>query len=156
MFDDREGWSTPEIWINGTVSQHMEILALNETATWLSLSIIIILGVILVILTVSLQVVYPKSSMQHRVECLADVLAMVAGSDELAKMVRDEGVEVMKESGVRTKLGWFRDKRGVVRWDVEWLDGPEKSTDESEDDTVSAEKPEVLTRLPLWVSRFRK
>tara|TARA_R110002003_G_scaffold68_14_gene6178 strand:+ start:13859 stop:14128 length:270 start_codon:yes stop_codon:yes gene_type:complete len=71
--------------------------------------------------------------MQFRVECLADVLLMVAGSDEVVTLVHERGVEGMKKSGVMTKSGWFRDSGGVVRWgievvggDVEWVDGPER------------------------------
>ncbi|CAO2648819.1 Nn.00g097680.m01.CDS01 [Neocucurbitaria sp. VM-36] len=109
--------------VNGTISERIEILSMNETATWLSLAIIFVLVVILVVLIVSLQVVYPKDSMQHHVECLADVLAMVAGSDELLKMSREVGIEGVKRSGVQAKLGWFRDKRGAVRWGVEIADG---------------------------------
>jgi hypothetical protein len=115
--------------INGTLTQRMDILTLNETATWLSLTIIFLLIVILCVLIVALQTVYPSSMMQHHVECLADVLVMVAGSDEFVKAVHENRVEI---DNSRTRLGWFRDKRGVVRWgvevvdgDVEWVDGPE-------------------------------
>jgi hypothetical protein len=119
---------------------------MNETATWLSLAVIFALIVILVVVIVALQTVHPSDSMQFHVECLADVLLMVAGSDEVVTMVHERGVEGMKKSGVVTRLGWFRDKTGVVRWgieavggEVEWVDGPE---DLEEDGTGFEEKKE--------------
>jgi hypothetical protein len=109
---------------------------MNEVATWLSLGIIFILIVILSVLIVSLQVVYPTSCVQHHVECLADVLVMVAGSDELKRLMHEQGLEHLETCSVETRLGWFRDKRGVVRWgievvdgDVEWLEGPKSSAE---------------------------
>jgi len=122
--------------VNGTFTKRVEVLAMNETATWLSLVILILLAVILIILIVSLQIVYPSSCMQHRVECLADVLAMVAGSEGLIGLIEEQGIEGFAKSGRLTKLGWFRDARGDVRWGVElvdaegveWVDGPEEGT----------------------------
>ncbi|KAJ4369882.1 hypothetical protein N0V83_005646 [Neocucurbitaria cava] len=105
VFEEKQGpYSSEDLWVNGTVAERIEIPSMNETATWLSLSIIFVLVVILVVL-ISLQIVYPKNSMQHHVECLADVLAMVAGSDELLKMSREVGIEGVERSGVQTKLG---------------------------------------------------
>ncbi|KZM27144.1 uncharacterized protein EKO05_0004684 [Ascochyta rabiei] len=118
---------------DGIVTERIEVLSMNKVATWLSLVILFLLMIILVILIVTLQVVYPRTSMLRRVECLADVLAMVAGSDELNKLIGEVGVEGMEKVGIKTRLGWFRDKRGTVRWGVEivggnvqWLDGPKK------------------------------
>ena len=126
--------------VNGTLSERINILVMNETATWLSLAIIFLLIVILIILIVSLQVVYPSTSMQRRVECLADVLFMVAGSDDFLQLVHERGVEGLKKNDVITRLGWFRDRRGIVRWGieivdaegVEWVDGPEESVEDEE------------------------
>jgi hypothetical protein len=91
--------------VNGTLSERIEILVMNETATWLSLTIIFLLIVILIILIVSLQIVYPSTSMQRHVECLADVLLMVAGSDGLLRLVHERGVEGLKKSDVITRVG---------------------------------------------------
>jgi hypothetical protein len=103
-------------YVDGTVVQRMQVLKMNETATWLSLAIIFLLIAILAGVVVSLQIVYPKTSMQHPVECLADTLMMVAHSDKFVDLVHGQGFE---ESGVRTRLGWFVDKRGMDRWGVE-------------------------------------
>ncbi|KAI4682014.1 uncharacterized protein J4E88_004901 [Alternaria novae-zelandiae] len=138
--------------VNGTFTKRVEVLAMNETATWLSLTILILLIVILVVLVVSLQIVYPSSCMQHRVECLADVLAMVAGSEGLIGLIEEQGVDGFAKSGRLTKLGWFRDARGNVRWGVElvdaegveWVDGPEKVASAGHDEESSIQSGEVV------------
>jgi hypothetical protein len=120
----------------GEVSQRIEVLTMNAVATWLSLGIVLLLMGILCILIVALQVVYPRKAMQRKVECLGDVLGMVAGSDGLVGLVR-EG-EIVGE-GPKIRLGWFRDRRGTVRWgveavgEVEWVDGPEEEVVDEED-----------------------
>ncbi|CAO2655525.1 Nn.00g043280.m01.CDS01 [Neocucurbitaria sp. VM-36] len=112
------------------VSTRMKVLSMNETATWLSLAIIFLLVIILVVLMVSLEHVYPRSSMQRSIECLADILLMVAGSDNFVSLVHGNGFENLKKSTVKTRLGWFKDKMGFVRWGievedaVEWVDDP--------------------------------
>ncbi|KAI4627930.1 hypothetical protein J4E80_002065 [Alternaria sp. BMP 0032] len=137
--------------VNGTFTKRVEVLAMNETATWLSLTILILLIVILVILVVSLQIVYPSSCMQHRVECLADALAMVAGSEGLIGLIEEQSVDGFAKSGRLTKLGWFRDARGDVRWGVElvdaegveWVDGPEEVASAGRDEESSIQSGEV-------------
>jgi hypothetical protein len=102
-----------EARFQGKITQRVEMLTLNETATWLSLAIILLLILILAVLIVALQIVYPISCMQHHVECLADVLVMVAGSDEFVEAVQDGRAG---DGEMRTRLGWFRDRRGVGGW----------------------------------------
>ncbi|KAI4944894.1 hypothetical protein J4E91_008238 [Alternaria rosae] len=138
--------------VNGTFTKRVEVLAMNETATWLSLIILILLIVILILLIVSLQIVYPSSCMQHRVECLADVLAMVAGSEGLISLIEEQGVDGFAKSGRLTKLGWFKDASGHVRWGVElvdaegveWVDGPEEVAPAGHDEESSIQSGEVV------------
>ena len=112
------------------LSTRIKVLSMNETATWLSLAIIFLLVIILVILMVSLEHVYPRSSMQRNIDCLADVLLVVAGSDDFVSLVNGNGYENLKKSTVKTRLGWFKNRMGVVRWGVEvedaveWVDDP--------------------------------
>lgn len=127
---------------NGTVTERIEVLHMSKVATWLSVIILLLLMAILAVLIVGLRVVYPSTSMLRNVECLADVLAMVAGSDELVKLIDEIGIEGMKKAEVTTKLGWFRDKRGVTRWgvevvnkNVEWI-GRADIRDAAEDPSV--------------------
>ncbi|KAF1845015.1 uncharacterized protein K460DRAFT_405295 [Cucurbitaria berberidis CBS 394.84] len=116
--------------VDVTLSTRIKVLRMNETATWLSLAIIFLLIIILVILMVSLEHVYPRSSMQRNVDCLADVLLMVAGSDNFVSLVHGEGTENLEKSTAKTRLGWFKDNRGLARWGieiedaVEWVDNP--------------------------------
>lgn len=122
--------------MNGTFLERVQILAMNGTATWACVTILITLMIILGILIMSLQVVYPSSSLQCRIECLADVLAMVAGSDALISMIQERGVEGFTKSGRMTRLGWFEDRRGHIRWGVElvdaegvkWVDKPDEAS----------------------------
>ena len=87
--------------------------------------------------------------MQHRVECLADALAMVAGSEGLIGLIEEQGVDGFAKSGRLTKLDWFRDARGDVRWGVElvdaegveWVDGPEvASAGHDEESSIQCEE----------------
>ncbi|OAL53707.1 hypothetical protein IQ07DRAFT_317344 [Pyrenochaeta sp. DS3sAY3a] len=113
-----------------TVSTRTKSLGMSKTATWLSLAIIFLLIIILIVLMISLEIVYPKTSMQRNIDCIADVLLMVAGSDDLVTFIHENDERVLKKSTAKTRLGWFRDKRGVVRWgvefedEVEWVDNP--------------------------------
>lgn len=132
-YEYHEAYGLQNEKFDGIITERVEVLSMNEVATWLSLTILFLLVIILITLIVSLQVVYPRTSMLRHVECLADVLAMVAGSDELFRWVTEVGVDGMEKTGIKTKLGWFRDKRGIVRWgievadgNVEWVDGPEQ------------------------------
>ncbi|KAF3042745.1 hypothetical protein E8E12_009756 [Didymella heteroderae] len=132
-YEELSGYQQQNEKFDGVVTERIEVLSMNKVATWLSLTILFLLMIILVIIIVALQVAYPRTSMLRQVECLADVLAMVAGSDELVRWVNDVGVEGMERAGIKTRLGWFRDKRGIVRWGVEvvdgcveWVDRPEK------------------------------
>jgi hypothetical protein len=139
VYDNGNGfWDAVEV--NGTFTECIKVLAMNETTTWLSLSIIFLLIIILVVLIASLQIVYPSTSMQHHVQCLADVLLMVAGSDELVGLVHEHGIIGVENSGVKTRLGWFKDKRAVARWGievadghVEWMGAPEENMDDRKD-----------------------
>ncbi|CAN9214706.1 unnamed protein product [Alternaria sp. RS040] len=138
---DRQGGA-----INATFTERFEVLVMNEVATWISLTILILLMIILIVLIVSLQIVYPSLSLQHPIECLADVLTMVAGSDGLIGLIEEQGVQGFANSDEMTRLGWFKDRRGAVRWGVElvdakgieWVDGPEAARPDEVGDEESS------------------
>lgn len=115
-----------------TTSERIEILTMSSIATWLCVAILALLIIILAILMVSLKFVYPHNLMQHNVRCLDDAIAMVEASHGFLEQVARYGPEGLKESDIRSKLGWFRDKQGQVRWGIEIVD---------HDDVHWAEKP---------------
>jgi len=62
---------------------------------------------------------------------MADVLVLVAGSEQLLQLIKQKGVdELMAEDAIHTRLGWFRDDDGSVRWriDIQCVDRPESRT----------------------------
>ncbi|CAN9225305.1 unnamed protein product [Alternaria alternata] len=144
VYDNAHGWRDGAI--NATFTERFEVLVMNEVATWISLTILILLIIILIVLIVSLQIVYPSSSLQHPIECLADVLTMVAGSDGLIGLIEEQGVEGFANSDKMTRLGWFKDRRGAVGWGVElvdaegieWVDGPEAARPDEVGDEESS------------------
>ena len=128
-----EGEQRQKVYV--TISEPIEVLAMTETATWLCLGILCVLMLILVVLVISLKIVYPRNVLQRKVECLADVIAMVEGSEDLLACTEQYDVQDLKKSAMETRLGWFRNKRtGVTRWGievdgadgVEWVETPEK------------------------------
>jgi len=61
--------------------------------------------------------------MMRDVECIADVLVLIAGSDRLIAAIKDRDANTMlKDSRIRTRLGWFRDSDGTMRWRIDLLD----------------------------------
>lgn len=53
-------------------------------------------------------------------ECIADVLVLIAGSNRLLALVREKGMDaIMKEDKIHTRLGWFEDSEGKKRWGIE-------------------------------------
>jgi hypothetical protein len=135
VYDELTGEGEQGQKVNVTISEPIEVLAMTQTATWLSLGILFVLMLILVILIVSLKIVYPRTILQHKVECLADVIAMVEGSENLLACTEQYDARDLKKSGIKTRLGWFRNNRtGVTRWGievdgadgVEWVERPEK------------------------------
>jgi len=120
--------------IQTTVSQRIEVLKMISSATWLTVVILVLLMIILTTLMISLKVFYPPTTLQSNIECLADAMAMIAGSDELLERVQRYEMEELKRSELETRLGWFRDRRGHVRWgveftdalEIEWLEKPTK------------------------------
>jgi hypothetical protein len=121
--------------VNGTVSTRIEFLRMNNVATWLS---VVSLGWLICtsIIVIAVQRSF-LSFLLRDIESLADVLVLVAGSENLLKLVRENDIKALtKNPKTMTKLGWFRGKDGKIRWGVEvvgdvgldaveWVDGPD-------------------------------
>ncbi|KAF2851305.1 hypothetical protein T440DRAFT_554648 [Plenodomus tracheiphilus IPT5] len=101
------------------MSERIEVLALSEIATWLCVGILLIMIVIIIVIIVSLKFVYPRSLLRRNVKCLADVIAMVQESENFQEQVARHGPEQLAKSGLKTRLGWFKDKKGDIRWGIE-------------------------------------
>ncbi|KAH4173706.1 hypothetical protein HBH64_109950 [Parastagonospora nodorum] len=117
--------------VEASISQRIRVLHMNSIATYLSVAILIWL-IFTTLIVVCLQRQYTRF-MNRDVHLIADMLVLVAGSDNLLDLVQDKGVGLKKNKDVKTMLGWFRDRNGEVRWGVEvvggrnaveWVDAP--------------------------------
>ncbi|KAB2568813.1 hypothetical protein DBV05_g12508 [Lasiodiplodia theobromae] len=106
------------------VSTQVELLRMNAVAVWLSVAIL----AWLIFTTVAIAVLQRKylRNLDRNIECLGDVLVLVAHSDRLLQLVRERGPDGLeKERDVKTKLGWFEDNDGEQRWGIEVVEEDE-------------------------------
>ncbi|KAK0610239.1 hypothetical protein DIS24_g12137 [Lasiodiplodia hormozganensis] len=101
------------------VSTPVEMLRMGRVAVWLSVVVLIWLIVTVVFITVVHR--NQLKRLNRNVECAADVLVLVAGSEKLLQLVRENGIEAVAKGDDRfvAKLGWFEGGDGEVRWGVE-------------------------------------
>jgi hypothetical protein len=117
--------------IDAWVSNRIQVLHLNSVATYLTVAILIwLIGTTVVMACLQRKC---TGSMIRDVHLIADVLVLVAGSNNLLNLVHQRGVELKKADDVKTMLGWFKDRSGEIRWGVEvvggrdaveWVDAP--------------------------------
>ena len=119
--------------ITASVSHRIRVLHMNTTATYLSTAILIWL-IFTTLIVVCLQRKY-TSFMNRDVQLIADMLVLIAGSDNFLELIAEKGVELKKNKDIKTMLGWFKDRDGQVRWGVEvvggrnavdWVDAPKQ------------------------------
>jgi hypothetical protein len=104
-----------------TISTRVEMLRINPVAFWMATSILIWV-IITIIILASVQRKY-YGGMMRNVECIADVLVLIAGSERLLAVIREKGVDaILKEDNILTRLGWFRDADGTMRWRIELVE----------------------------------
>lgn len=120
---------TSEAWI----SIRVKALHMNAIATYLSVAILIWLVATTVVMA-CLQRRY-TSSMVRDVHLIADVLVLIAGSENLLQLVHERDVSLERDEGIKTMLGWFKSKDDEIRWGVEivgerstveWVDAPKQ------------------------------
>jgi hypothetical protein len=120
--------------VNGTISTRIETLHINSTACWLSVAMLAWLFFTSLVI-IGNQRSYLKPLIRN-IDCIADILVIVAGSEGLLKLLRERGSGSMKGEQISTRLGWFRASDGKTRWGVEviedvgqgvvqWVDGPD-------------------------------
>jgi hypothetical protein len=121
--------------ITASVSHRIRVLHMNTTATYLTTAILIWL-ILTTFIVLLLQRRYTRF-MNRDVQLIADMLVLVAGSDNFLDLVAEKGVELKKNKDIKTMLGWFKDRDGQVRWGVEvvgevggrtvdWVDAPKQ------------------------------
>ncbi|KAH4125371.1 hypothetical protein HBH47_061270 [Parastagonospora nodorum] len=119
--------------ITASISHRIRVLHMNVIATYLSTAILIWL-ILTTFVVLCLQRKYTRF-MNRDVQLIADMLVLVAGSDNFLELVAEKGVELKKSRDIQTMLGWFKGRDGQVRWGVEvvggrnavtWVDAPKQ------------------------------
>lgn len=111
------------------ITQRVELLQMNSTAVWLSMGILGWLIGTMAVVSV-LQKRY-FGSLRRNIECLGDVCVLIAGSANLLQLARDIRAGRLAPGDykhLRTRLGWFVDVDGRLRWGIEmeesYAEGP--------------------------------
>ncbi|KAF5845510.1 hypothetical protein GGP41_003090 [Bipolaris sorokiniana] len=107
--------------ITASVSNRIRLLHMNTVATYISTAILVWL-IATTFIIISVQRKY-TSLMMRDVKLIADMLVLVAGSDKFLELVQEQGVALKKDKQIQTKLGWFKDRDGEVRWGIEVVGG---------------------------------
>jgi hypothetical protein len=119
--------------VTASISHRIRVLHINVIATYLSAAILIWL-IFTTLIVICLQRKY-TSFLNRDVQLIADMLILIAGSDNFLELVAEKGVELKKNRDIKTMLGWFKDSDGQVRWGVEvvggtnavdWVDAPKQ------------------------------
>jgi hypothetical protein len=107
--------------ITAILSTRVEILRINLVAFWIATGILIWL-IIVIIVFASVQRKY-YGGMMRNVECIADVLVLIAGSERLLAVIKEKGIDtILRDNNILTRLGWFRDPDGTMRWRIELVE----------------------------------
>ncbi|KAF2448838.1 hypothetical protein P171DRAFT_518289 [Karstenula rhodostoma CBS 690.94] len=107
--------------VGAQLRQRVQLLKMNHIATWLSFGIL----VSLLLTTIAIAFLHRRflSPLHRNIESMADVMLLVAGSDHLLTLVKDRGVEALRQDdNLLVRLGWFRDETGKLRWGIEVFD----------------------------------
>ncbi|KAI0409293.1 hypothetical protein F4802DRAFT_243535 [Xylaria palmicola] len=118
-----DGNSTDRI-THATISRPMEILSMSGPAAWICIAI---LGYL--IMTCVLLVIASRSYnrlLLRRVNSIADIAFLVAGSYRLLKKARERSLESLKhDDSIEAKLDWFVTDQGDRRWGIEIVSEPD-------------------------------
>jgi hypothetical protein len=61
--------------------------------------------------------------LQRNINCVADVMVLLAGSERFLQLVQVRGVEDLGHNEqLAIKLGWFETKSGETRWGIELVE----------------------------------
>jgi hypothetical protein len=110
-----------ERMVTATLYTQTEVLQMNVVAFWVSVGIMIWL-IVAILIFAAMQRRY-LGGMQRNIECVADVLVIVAGSERLLQVIQEKGVDkIVEDDVILTRLGWFRDPDGTMRWRIELVE----------------------------------
>lgn len=94
---------------------------MNAVAFWVSISIMVWL-IFVIIIFAATQRRY-LGGMQRNIECVADVLVLIASSERLLHTVQEKGVDaIVKDDAMLTRMCWHRDTDGTMRWRIELVE----------------------------------
>ncbi|KAJ4989425.1 hypothetical protein SVAN01_05150 [Stagonosporopsis vannaccii] len=107
--------------VSASLSTRVPVLRINTVAFWVAATIMAWLLATLLMFA-ALQRWY-LSGMKRNIECMADILVLVAGSERLMQLIEQKGVNaLMAEDRIHTRLGWYRDDDGTMRWRIDVVD----------------------------------
>jgi hypothetical protein len=115
-----------DITVDAQLNRRVQLLKMNPAATWISLSILITL----VLITIVVLFFHRRflSPLYRNVDCMADIMLLIAGSDHLLALVKERGIEALREDeNLLVRLGWFRSENGQLRWGIEVLDSGDRN-----------------------------
>ncbi|KAJ4346793.1 uncharacterized protein N0V89_010725 [Didymosphaeria variabile] len=107
--------------VDAQLNKRVQLLKMNPVATWLSFGIL----VSLLLITMAIAFLHRRflSPLHRNIASMADVMLLVAGSDHLLALVKERGVEALRQDEhLRVRLGWFKSETGKLRWGSEVLD----------------------------------
>jgi hypothetical protein len=111
-----------------TITTSVEILSINKKAFWVATGILVSLACIMVTFIILNQVYL--GGIIGNVECIADKIVLIAGSERLLALVREKGIEaIVKEDKIHTQLSWFEDADGKKRWGIELTESDDAETE---------------------------
>jgi hypothetical protein len=111
-----------------TLTTSVETLSLNKKAFWVATGILVSLTCIMVTFIILNQ--NYSGGMIRNVECIADVIVLIAGSERLLALVQEKGIEaIVKEDKIHTQLSWFEDDDGKQRWGIELAESNDAETE---------------------------
>lgn len=117
-----------------TISQSVEVLQMSRPAACICMAILSYLIVTCAILMVASR--RYNSALLRKVDSVADVAVLVAGSSKLLEFVRDRPLGSLKsDRSITARLGWFDGEGGASGWRIELMhDGKaaDQSTTESQ------------------------
>lgn len=116
--------------VEAEVATEIKILKMSPLASWLSMSILVWL-IITAILVLLVEKQY-LARLHRGVNTIAYVAILIARSHAFLAHMENYGTDSKSANAdLKTKLGWFRDREGQERWDIElvanesgvkWLD----------------------------------